>query len=57
MVAVVRLGNLFSLSLVYFLCLTCFSELLRRLITQKDELVEEVDTLRETLRVGWKKSS
>lgn len=57
MVAVVRLGNLFSLGLVYFLCLTCFSELLRRLITQKDELVEEVDTLRETLRVGWKKSS
>ncbi|XP_036941529.1 cytospin-A-like [Acanthopagrus latus] len=26
-------------------------ELLRRLITQKDELVEEVDTLRETLRM------
>lgn len=32
-------------------CLTCPSELLRHLIAQKDELVEEVDTLREMLRV------
>lgn len=30
------------------------SELLRRLITERDELVEEVDTLRETLRVSRK---
>lgn len=32
-------------------CLTCPSELIGHLIAQKDELVEEVDTLREMLRV------
>lgn len=34
------------------LCLLCPSELLRHLVAQKDELVEEVDTLREMLRVS-----
>lgn len=35
-----------------FLVLTCPSELLKHLIAQKDELAEEVDTLREMLRVS-----
>lgn len=41
-----------ALAFLCSLCLTCPSELLRHLIAQKDELVEEVDTLREMLRVS-----
>ena len=49
--------NLLSLNLVCMCVLFCFClprllELLRHLITEKDELVEEVDKLRETLRVS-----
>lgn len=44
--------SVFYLNFNAFLCATCVSELLRRLITEKDELVEEVNTLRETLRVS-----
>lgn len=33
-------------------CCFYLSELLRKLITERDELVEEVDTLKDTLRVN-----